>query len=77
MKDRFHQRAVESRSRVKGGNGVTRRSHEGTESCIAYHGRVELNAAVNPWVNTKDRLALTPGENRRFEFARGRFDERS
>jgi len=77
MKDRFHQRAVEGRSRVEGGDGGTRRSHERTESRIADRGRVELNAAVNLWVDTKDRLAFTPGENRRFEFGRGRFDERS
>ena len=77
MKDRFHQCAVQSRSRIKRGNDGAGRVHERTESRVADLGRVELNAAVNLRMDTKDRLSLSPGQNRRFEFAGGRFDNRS
>jgi hypothetical protein len=76
VEDGFHQGAVKGRTRVDGRDNSPRRVDERTESRIAERRRIELKTAIDIRVDAIERFPVTPGEDRRFEFARGSFDMR-
>ena len=69
VKNRLHQGAIKGRTRANRRDDGPRGVDERTESRIAEGRRIELKTAIDIRVDAIKRLPVTPGEDRRFEFA--------
>jgi hypothetical protein len=75
MEDGFHESTVERATCIQSRNDVPARIDEWAEARIATGRWVELDAAIDGWMDTEQRPAGPPADRGSIEFAFGDFDK--